>query len=406
MVKRKMLAQRPRVDFKQALLEMQLADKKFLIPTTQGAKPDVVEKPIKEPTRGNFGSRLSHTDKKVRDHGFKVLKKWLAKNPDLSRLEYRKLWKALYFCMWMSDKRPVQQELAVKIALLINEVPPERQSQWFEVFWETMTAGYENLDVHRLSKYAMFMRVVLSEAFKVLRVKGWQMDDVREFGRVLTQYVPLVPFVRKGTSKRRVKSRKFPGEADEETTDRPEEAESDEGEVDDSMPKGKRIVEVNVQGHSLGLFLQMTRMFWSELTPQLEERPRAPRKAILEMLEPFCVIAESCLRDTVCRHVSERVLLEAPHLLLKPIAERLLNGASRKDLWESNRDRLYETIDALEKAEMNNTAAQLEFEESDQSLLEASAKTTSACVEAVPEASTTEKVLSGKRRRKRPRSAE
>ncbi|OLP95234.1 Ribosomal RNA-processing protein 1-like [Symbiodinium microadriaticum] len=57
----------------------------------------------------NFGKFLAHTDKVVRDRGFKRLKRWLVKHPELERLEYMKVWKGLYFAVWMADKRPVQQ---------------------------------------------------------------------------------------------------------------------------------------------------------------------------------------------------------------------------------------------------------------------------------------------------------
>ena len=98
----------------------------------------------------NFGKFLAHTDKLVselvrphckavetaekhlprvvRDRGFKRLKRWLVKHPELERpfvdtavhlifhvlirrLEYMKVWKGLYFAVWMADKRPVQQDL-------------------------------------------------------------------------------------------------------------------------------------------------------------------------------------------------------------------------------------------------------------------------------------------------------
>ncbi|CAJ1332785.1 unnamed protein product, partial [Effrenium voratum] len=88
----------------------------------------------------NFGKQLAHTDKGVRDRGLKKLKRWLLKHPDLGRLEYMKVWKALYFAMWMADKRPVQQELAVQIALLINDVPHDKRTLWMDTFWETMRA--------------------------------------------------------------------------------------------------------------------------------------------------------------------------------------------------------------------------------------------------------------------------
>merc|ERR1719440_1097924 len=106
------------------------------------AKASSTDEADKEHQPLNFGKRLAHTDKIVRDRGFRTLKKWLVKHPDLQRLDFMKLWKGLYFGIWMADKRPVQQELAVNIALLVNDVPRDKQVMWIECFWETMQAAW------------------------------------------------------------------------------------------------------------------------------------------------------------------------------------------------------------------------------------------------------------------------
>ena len=38
-----------------------------------------------------------------------------------------RLWKALFYCYWMSDKGPVQRELAERLAALINVCPNQAQ---------------------------------------------------------------------------------------------------------------------------------------------------------------------------------------------------------------------------------------------------------------------------------------
>merc|ERR1719440_844425 len=205
----------------------------------------------------NFGKSLAHTDKEVRDRGFRTLKKWLTKNPQLERLEFMKLWKGLYFGMWMADKRPIQQELSVGVALLLNDVPREKQAMWIDTFWETMQAAWEKLDVHRISKYLLFVRIIIAEAFKVMRTAGWPLKEMRSLGNTFTQATPL------------------------HAKDGP-------------------------NAHSVGLMLQFTRIFWEELRPQLEAAS-APKKAILALLEPFCVIAEGSAIDSVVKHIHEHM---------------------------------------------------------------------------------------------------
>jgi hypothetical protein len=48
-------------------------------------------------------------DKRVRDKAVLVLANWLSKQSSLSEDDHLKIWKALYYCFWMSDKPPVQK---------------------------------------------------------------------------------------------------------------------------------------------------------------------------------------------------------------------------------------------------------------------------------------------------------
>ena len=59
-----------------------------------------------------FARRLADNDKGVRDRGVKKLKAFLRKQQRLSELDCCKLWRGLFYCMWMSDKPLVQEELA------------------------------------------------------------------------------------------------------------------------------------------------------------------------------------------------------------------------------------------------------------------------------------------------------
>jgi len=244
----------------------------------------------------NFGKRLAHTDKLVRDRGFRTLKKWVAKHPDLERLDFMKLWKGLYFGIWMADKRPVQQELAVNIAMLLQEVPRTKQVMWMDCFWETMQTAWEQLDIHRISKYLQVIRIVIAEAFKAMRVAGWPLEEMRSLGNVFTRATPL------------------------------------------GGPNAP----------SLGLLLQFTRVMWEELRPQLEAGS-TPRKVLLAFLEPFCALAEGSSKDSLVRHIHQHIFRRAPHELLNSLVSSILAAAARPDVPKMNREALYDTADALER---------------------------------------------------------
>eukprot|EP00948_MAST-09A_sp_MAST-9A-sp1_P000801 g801.t1 len=71
--------------------------------------------------RSKLTRRLGATNKADRDTGMLALKMWLRVNHSyLSRIDFLKLWKALFYTMWHADKVPVQQELAQELGSLLH----------------------------------------------------------------------------------------------------------------------------------------------------------------------------------------------------------------------------------------------------------------------------------------------
>ena len=63
-----------------------------------------------------FGARLAHTEKDVRDAAVQQLGSFMAKQEQMAELALLKVWKGLFYCMWMADKVPIQNELAENLA--------------------------------------------------------------------------------------------------------------------------------------------------------------------------------------------------------------------------------------------------------------------------------------------------
>jgi predicted small lipoprotein YifL len=171
---------------------------------------------------------------------------------------------------------------------------------WIDCFWETMVTAWEKLDIHRISKYLQVIRFVIAEAFKVVRVAGWPVDDLRTLGETFTQATPM-------------------------------------------KAKGGH------NAHSLALLLQFTRIFWEELRPQMEASSSIPKPAILALLEPFCAIAEASAQESLVRHVHENIFRKAPRELFSSLMARLLACASKAETTQKNRQALYDTADTLER---------------------------------------------------------
>lgn len=61
--------------------------------------------------------------------------------------ELLKLWKGLFYCMWMSDKPAVQQELALRIASLLQYFSsPSSAFQFLRCFYITMNREWNGID--------------------------------------------------------------------------------------------------------------------------------------------------------------------------------------------------------------------------------------------------------------------
>merc|ERR1719409_1001425 len=147
-----------------------------------------------------------------------------------------------------------------------------------------MTTAWEKLDKHRVNKYLLFVRIVMAEAFKTLRIANWDEKRVVGMGQTIAGFVH-----------------------------------------DDA----DKVVKTNIT--SLGFHLQFLRIFWDELQPQLEAKPAPSAQVVMKLLEPLCKLAEdSPVRNLVAR-IHADILRKAPQLVIKPLASRVLASAARPD---------------------------------------------------------------------------
>lgn len=75
---------------------------------------------------------------------------------DFTNSDFLRLWKGLYYCMWMSDKPLVQEELAEDLGSLIHCFPDVKVGiQFFRNFLETMCLEWFGIDQWRIDKFMM-----------------------------------------------------------------------------------------------------------------------------------------------------------------------------------------------------------------------------------------------------------
>mmetsp|Transcript_3263 Transcript_3263/g.8197 ORF Transcript_3263/g.8197 Transcript_3263/m.8197 type:complete len:566 (+) Transcript_3263:182-1879(+) len=133
-----------------------------------------------------LGKKMASADKKTRDKAVLVMSKWMAQQHSLDEDDHLKIWKALYYCYWMSDKPLVQQELASKLAELIHVFPSMQQSMlYFRTFFMTMLREWQGIDRLRLDKFYNLVRCFQREAFALLGRTGWKPSDVTAYNNIM-----------------------------------------------------------------------------------------------------------------------------------------------------------------------------------------------------------------------------
>ena len=122
-----------------------------------------------------FARRLAANEKRDRDQALKRLEAWMIKHKQLSERDLLKIWKGLFYCMWMSDKAQVQQELGRAISRLVHCFGPDlaRAHLFVATFYRTVRREWTGLDQHRLDKFYSFMRSMLRECLAFAQQRAW-----------------------------------------------------------------------------------------------------------------------------------------------------------------------------------------------------------------------------------------
>lgn len=132
---------------------------------------------------------LAHNDKAVRDATVEKLGLWLSRRAVVTEMDMLKVWKGLFYCFWMSDKRPVQSELASKIAKFIGEMEPERAEQYLKASFDTLAREWTKIDQLRMDKFMMLARKICFEAISYMQARDWAPGTVRALVKVMSSAV-------------------------------------------------------------------------------------------------------------------------------------------------------------------------------------------------------------------------
>jgi len=101
-----------------------------------------------------------------------------------------KIWKGLYYNMWMADKPVLQDELASDISSWIHEFRDVDQARlYIDAGFATFAREWWGIDRWRLSKFMTFVRYFLRESFVYLKQLKWLKVHVKKFTKMLEKNV-------------------------------------------------------------------------------------------------------------------------------------------------------------------------------------------------------------------------
>ncbi|KAK5114885.1 hypothetical protein LTR62_002044 [Meristemomyces frigidus] len=171
-----------------------------------------------------FIRQLASSDRKSRTTALASLRTYLSvrrsRNNELSPLDLQKLWKALFYCLWMQDKPLHQQNLSRDLAGLVDILPQARQRggaeeaetgdnqdeneaeeeaeedtlvvKWFDCFWLTISREWSAIDALRMDKFLYLVRCYLNTTFQQCSQSHWNPTTTRQLMFTLARG-PLSP---------------------------------------------------------------------------------------------------------------------------------------------------------------------------------------------------------------------
>ncbi|KAF4020651.1 hypothetical protein G4228_012604 [Cervus hanglu yarkandensis] len=247
---------------------------------------------VQLPPEIQLAQRLAGNEQVTRDRAVRKLRKYIVARTQraeggFTHDELLKVWKGLFYCMWMQDKPLLQEELGRTISQLVHAFQTtEAQHLFLQTFWQTMNREWPGIDRLRLDKFYMLMRMVLHEALKALQMQGWDERQTEQLLELLTTEI-LHP--------------------------------------DSEAPNG-------VKSHFIEIFLEeLTKVGAHELTADQN----------LRLIGPFCTIAaqtqDSLVLHNIAQGIFETIVEQAPLAI-----EELMNELEEEELSEEEEELLEE----------------------------------------------------------------
>ncbi|KAJ0005968.1 hypothetical protein NQD34_015862 [Periophthalmus magnuspinnatus] len=138
-----------------------------------------------------FAQKLASNEKPVRRKALKRLRGYISArsrtHTGFSEEELLKLWKGLFYCLWMQDKPLLQEELSTQISGLVHHFHNlGTQLLFFRTFLTTVKREWTGIDRLRMDKYYQLVRFVFRQMFELLQRSQWDPSCIAQFLELLS----------------------------------------------------------------------------------------------------------------------------------------------------------------------------------------------------------------------------
>ncbi|KFO89303.1 Ribosomal RNA processing protein 1 B, partial [Buceros rhinoceros silvestris] len=224
-----------------------------------------------------------------------------------SQEELLKIWKGLFYCMWMQDKPLLQEELADSISQLIHVIQnTEARHLFIQTFWQTMSREWNGIDSLRLDKFYMLMRMILRRSFEVLKRNEWNESLIELFLQLQMKEVM---------------------------------------DPDSNVPTG-------IKFHFIDIYLnELAKVGAKELTADQN----------LKFIEPFCKIAAKSkdrrMLHAVATGIFEVIVDQSPYAI-EDLMKELASNSDEEDVSEDNKQEIEGVLKTTADRSLPSTSAQ------------------------------------------------
>lgn len=138
---------------------------------------------------------LACNDLTKRNRQIRKLRKWFqlraVSSFPFTEDDFMRIWKGLYYNVWMSDKPLVQEELAEQLAQMIDSFGGNTACSlaYFSAFMRTMCQEWFGIDQWRMDKFLMLVRRMLRYMLRLLKKSKWSKDLIEAFNESMQQSV-------------------------------------------------------------------------------------------------------------------------------------------------------------------------------------------------------------------------